>query len=190
MGTSVNQRSPKTPNWQAVGVVYSNPDIPVDRAVEEIWRASSNEATGGIVDSLSAPVVAGCVGIVENAKSSLEAVQRIRQLITSTGKATLAVDIAQRAAILSFGKAENRQDVFVQALFSEASNYLVSRDIPGYVGSEKLRTVKELIAFKTSVLQSVASSVATVSLPKRNLADPKTWRRVVNQIVDRLTGES
>ena len=189
MGTSVNQRSPKTTNWSAVEKAYTHPGVSLQRTVQEIWRASANEHDGGLVSDLGRPLIAQCVEIVKNGSSPIDVGQKIRRLMVLSGQASLAGDIANRAAVASFGAGENRIDSFVKSLFSEASNYLVSRDIPGFVGlADKVKTVRDVTAYKTSIIQEVTSRVATVTKPAGNLSDPNNWESFVNEVTTRLAG--
>ncbi len=189
MGTSVNQRSPKTTNWSAVETAYMHPGVSLQRTVQEIWRASANEPAGGLVNDLGRPIIAQCVEIVSNASSPVEVGQKIRRLMVSSGQASLVGDIANRAAVISFTTGENRIDAFVKSLFSEASNYLVSRDIPGFVGlADKIKTVRDVTAFKTSLVQEVASKVTAVKKPTGNLSDPSNWKSFVDDVTSHLAG--
>jgi hypothetical protein len=189
VGTSVNQRSPKTANWSAVETAYMHFGISLQRTVQEIWRAAANEQDGGLVSDLGQPIIAQCVDIVKNANSPIEVGQKIRRLMVLSGQASLVGDIANRAAVISFGAGENRIDSFVSSLFSEASNYLVSRDIPGFVGlADKVKTVRDVTAFKISIIQEVASKVSTVRKPAGNLSDPSIWKSFVDEITVHLTG--
>jgi hypothetical protein len=189
MGTSVNQRSPRTANWSAVETAYTHLDISLQRTVQEIWRASSNEQDRGLVNDLGQPIIAQCVDIVRNANSPIEAGQKIRRLMVLSNQASLAGDIANRAAVGSFGKGGNPIDAFVVSLFSEASNYLVSRDIPGFVGlTDKVRTVRDVAEFKSSIIQEVVSKVTIVKKPQGDLSNPRTWKTYVDEITAQLTG--
>jgi len=189
MGTSVNQRSPKTANWSAVDTAYMHPGVSLQRTVQEIWRASANEPDGGLVNDLGQPIIAQCVEFVKSANSPIEASQKIRRLMVSSGQASLVGDIANRAAIISFGTGEDRINSFVKSLFSEASNYLVSRDIPGFVGlTEKARTVRDVTALKTSIIHEVVSKIATVKMPIGDLSEPSTWKSFVSSITSQLSG--
>lgn len=185
MGTSVNHRSPRTTNWRAVDISYTNPDISIQRTVQEIWRASVNDDFG-LANHLGDPLVAQCIDILQSARSSTEASQKIGRAIALSGNASLAGDIARRAAIVAFGETDKTQS-FIRSVFSEASNYLVSRDIPGFVGlSEKLRTVNDATVFKGAVIDEVVSKVSSVPLPSQKLSDPKIWSTFVSNVVRNL----
>lgn len=98
--------------------------------------------------------------------------------------ASLAADIAQRAAIqcVSFG---NRAQAYGERLFAEACNYLLSRDLPGYVGGRnRNQTVVDSTAFKASVLENTAKVVYAAGRP--DFPTDKGWRGYVGSVVDRL----
>jgi len=181
----MNQRSPKTTSWRSVDAAYLNPDVSIQRTVQELWRASANDEHG-LANSLGSKVLAQCVEIINNAQSAVDAAQRVRRLVALSGSSSLAADIAQRAIVLSFTN-QNRIENFVRAVFTEASNYLVSRDLPGYVGvGSRLRTVTDIAVFKSSVISEVASHVDSVPYPTGNLGEHQTWNKFVDSVVSRL----
>jgi len=186
MGTSMNQRSPRTTNWRAVEAVYSNPKISIQRIVQEVWRASVNDDSG-LANTLGKPIVSRSIDILQIAKSSSEAAEKIRREVALSGDSSLAGDIAQRAAVIAFGE-DNKIQSFIRTVFTEASNYLVSRDIPGYVGlTDRLRTVQDVASLKTAILSEVAAKVDSIPQPARNLNDPVTWNSYVTDVVNILT---
>jgi len=189
MGTSTNQRSPRTANWRAVEAAYTHPITTIPRTSQEIWRAAVNETDGGLVSGLRSPIIAQCLEVVQTSRSATDAAQKVRRLLALSGQASLAGEIAQRAAVIAHEIKGNRTDTFVRSLFSEASNYLVSRDLPGLVGSaDRVRTVKNATAFKSSIIQEVSFNVDLVPKPSGKLSSPKTWRKFVNDVVERLSG--
>lgn len=189
MGTSTNQRSPRTPNWKAVEAAYTHPGTTAQRTSQEIWRAAANEPDRGLISTLSSPIIAQCLDVVQNSRSATDAAQKVRRLLVLSGQASLAGEIAQRASIIAHETAGNRTNAFVRSLFSEASNYLVSRDLPGFVGlTDKVRTVNNAISLKASIIQEVSSNVDSVPKPSGKLSNPKIWQKFVNSVVDHLTG--
>lgn len=189
MGTSTNQRSPRTSNWKAVETAYTHPGTSVERTAQEIWRAAANEPDGGLAQSLSSPAIAQCLKAVQTSNSSTDAAQQVRRLLALSGQASLAGEIAQRAAVIAHKTQDDRTNAFVRSLFSEASNYLVSRDLPGFVGlADKVRTVQNATAFKSSIMQEVSNNVDVVPKPSGRLSNPKTWKKYVNSVVDQLMG--
>lgn len=188
MGTSKNQRSPRTPNWRAVDAAYTHAGTDVKRTAHEIWRAAWNEPEGGLASSLGTPIVARCLEAAQAATSATDAAQKIRRLLALSGEASFAGDLAQRAAVIAHGLEGDRTDAFVRSLFSEASNYLVSRDLPGFVGlAEKVRTVQSATALKVSIIREVASDVQSVPKPPGKLSNPTTWGRFVSSVVHHLS---
>lgn len=186
MGTSVNHRSPRTTNWRSVDISYTNTDITLQRTVQEIWRASLND-NSGLANSLGGPLVAQCIDILQTASSSSEAAQKIGRAIALSGSASLAGDIARRAAVIAYGEVDRTRG-FIQSIFSEASNHLISRDIPGFVGlSEKLKTVTDATSFKGAILREVNSNVATIPLPSQRISDPQIWNTFVSNVIRNLT---
>jgi hypothetical protein len=189
MGTSINQRSPATPNWHAVIAAYNSDSIPIPRIVQELWRAATNQPIGNLAADLGAPIIARCFAIALNALSREEALSSASREVALSGQASLAADIAQRAVVQSFRPGEDRANAFVQSLFSEAGSYLVSRDLPGYVGmSERLHTVSDAIAFKNEIRQQIIATVRTVPTPAGVARQPASWQEFVAHVVTRLTG--
>jgi hypothetical protein len=189
MGTSVSQRSPSTLNWHIVETGYTKEEIPIERLTQEIWRAARNQPESNLFHDLSAPIIAQCVQIVERAPNRLEAIQQIRLAAIQEGAASLAVEIAQRAVIPAFQSSEDRTSAFVRSLFSEAGNYLVSRDISGFVGIGRLNTISDAIAFKNNIRGNIAEKVAEVTAPARNISNAAVWQDYVVRIVAHISGE-
>lgn len=189
MGTSVNQRSPSTPNWDAALTAYETDVIPLDRVVQEIWRAATNQSEGNLGVDLGAPIVAECLRIVQSAVSREQAVQEARRTIALSGQASLAADIAQRAVTQTFAKPQDRTATFTESLFAEAGNYLVSRDLPGFVGPEgRARSISQAIRFKSAIQERIVAVVSETPHPKGLSSSPDLWRTFVNDVVTRLTG--
>jgi hypothetical protein len=190
MGTSISQRSPSTPGWRAVATAYNSDVIPVERVAREIWRAATTQPTGNLALDLGAPLIAQCFSITINAASREDAINTVSREIALSGQASLAADIAQRAVTRSFRDGEDRALSFVQALFGEASNYLVSRDLPGYVGmGDRVRTVSEAMAFKSQVQEQIVDIVRSVPPSAQIVERPLAmWENYVNSVVNQLTG--
>ncbi|MBN1316518.1 MAG: hypothetical protein JXA42_13665 [Anaerolineales bacterium] len=189
MGTSMNQGSPRTPNWRAASIAYISDSIPLERAVQEIWRAAENQPEGNLPEELANPIVAKCLEIAKSAQTHNEASHDSRRAIAISGQASLAADIAQRAVVQSFQSKENREKAFAQALFSEAIDYLVSRDLPGYVGvGGRVKTVSQAIEFKNAIRSQVIRVINEIPQPSGLKSDPSIWRKYVFQVVSHLTG--
>lgn len=189
MGTSVNQRSPSTPNWNAALTAYETESIPLERALQEIWRAATNQPEGNLGVDLGAPIIAECLRITEGANSREQALRDVRRTVALSGQTSLAADIAQRAVTQSFTKPQDRTTAFVESLFSEAGNYLVSRDLPGYIGrDQRTKTVSEAIGLKNALQAEIVKVVRETPRPPGSLSSPQPWRMFVNDAITRLTG--
>jgi len=185
VGTSKNQPSPKTPNWRAAHLAYSDPTISLDRAVQEIWRAATNQPSGDLAHSLRQPAVAECWAVASEARSREGAVDLVSRHIASLGRTSLALVIAQRAIAQSFGQ-PNPVASFASCLFAEAGNYLVSRDLPGFVGATgRATTITEATSLKAQIRDRIGARTAEDKAPtKAALAD--SWADYVTQVVSHL----
>lgn len=191
MGTSVSQASPQTSNWRVVAATYTSDAIPIDRVVQEIWRAATNQPVGNLAIDLGTPIVAQCLNIAQHATSREEAVRDARRSVAFSGQASLAADIAQRAVVQCFESIGDQAAAFTQSLFAEAGNYLVSRDLSGYVGvGGRAQTVSEAIALKNSLREQIVRTVSSVPLPSDVAREASIWRRYVEEVIIHLTGRS
>lgn len=190
MGTSVSHRSPTTSNWNAVAASYTSGQIPVDRVVKEIWRAATNQPAGDLANDLSKPIISQCLKIALIADNPKQAFRDSSRQIALSGEASLAADLAQRAVVKSSRTRIDRTEAFVQSLFSEAADYLVSRDIPGFVGiGDRLKTVRDAIVFKEKVRNRVAEVVSIIPRPRRLQDDPGNWKKYVETVVSALVAK-
>jgi hypothetical protein len=191
VGTSVSQTSPSTPIWQATQATYYRPDIPVERTVQELWRAADSQTDENLARDISAPIVAECLRVTMMASSRMEAVRNVAQAVVASGESTLATEIARRAATKSFsGGGGGSATSFAVALFVEAGDYLASRDLPGFVGvSEKLPKVSDLVAMKKRIRARIADIVQEVELPEgENVVE--VWPDYVGRVVETLKGRA
>ena len=183
MGTSVNQRSAATANWAAAQAGYRS-EIAVERVVQEIWRAATNQPSGDLARLLGEPIVAQVGRIAAEGGTAAQVASAISREIARSKQASLGAEIAQRAAVQCL-TSENRVQAFGERLFAEACNYLLSRDLPGYVGGKnRNRTVEDALVFKSSVLQSTADAVTSTGRP--DLSSSSNWRGYVERVVSRL----
>jgi hypothetical protein len=185
VGTSKSQPSPRTPNWRAAQLAYARPDVTIDRAVQEIWRAATNQPSGDLTQLLREPAIAECVAIAAEAPNRESAVDAVSRHIASLGKASLGLVMAQRAVAQSYGKADPVA-AFTSSLFSEAGNYLVSRDLPGFVGAAgRAKTTSEAMALKAELRERVAERASEIKPPRRGaLVDG--WSDYVTRVVQHL----
>jgi hypothetical protein len=180
MGTSVSHRSPDTHNWRAVAAGYLSEKVPIDRVSQEVWRAATNQPQGNLPLSLAAPIIAQCLRSAMVSSSPQEATRNVSRLIAESGEASLATDIARRAAISSFAEPGNRRMNFVTSLFSDVADYLVARDLPGYVGTgDRIKNISASIAFKENIKRQVESILAVNPAPENIEANPDRWKAYV-----------
>ncbi len=188
MGTSVSHRSPDTHNWRAVAASYLSENLTVDRINQEIWRAATNQPLGNLPLSLADPIIAHCLKTAIASSSAQEAIYNVSRLIAESGEASLATDIARRAAVASFVEPGNRRMNFVKSLFSEAVDYLVSRDLSGYVGQgERIKNVSSAIVFKGNIKKQVETIINNNPAPEDVEASPNKWKTYVMSQIEILT---
>lgn len=183
MGTSVNQASPRTLSWNVVKAGYRSPAVPVARLVSEVWRAALNQTTDNMAQLLAQPVVARLGELATQARSSTDLARKTSQMLAQSKNSSLAADIARRAAIQSVGS-RDRANTFSERVFAEATSYLVSRDLPGFVGGDRARTVAESLKFRADLAGHVASLAREIGGPRR--LDSDTWARHVQTVIDGL----
>lgn len=165
---------------------YSSPEIPVEQVVEEMWRAADSQPEESVPTDLSAAIVAECLRIAMTAPSRAEAVQQATEAVAFSEGASLAADLAQMAVAKCFSAPGSRPLAFTKAIFTEAGDYLVSRDLPGLVGaSERIANVDEAINFKDSIGERIAKVVEEVEMPDE-IEIPTNWSEYVEQVVGRL----
>lgn len=188
MGTSISQGSPSTPNWRVAQETYHNPEVTVDRTVEELWRAADSQVEENLARDLAAPIVAECLRITLASSSRTEAVRSVARMVASSGESSLAAEIARRAAARSFSGAGSSAAAFAKAVFADAGDYLASRDLPGFVGiNEKIPKVSDLIALKKDIRDRIAEVVEDVEMPEEaNVVEG--WSDYAGRVVDSLKG--
>jgi hypothetical protein len=189
MGTSVSQRSPPTPNWRAVGAAYNSPTIPTERVAQEVWRAVASQPGENLATLLGAGVIAGCAEAVVTAASPQQAIAVMRRQLALSGETSVAGEVAQRAAVTGFQSTGDRLTAFAAQLFSEASNHLVSRDLPGFVGSSpRVPNVSAAAALRADVCRHVAGVVRSIPCPPDATASEPAWSAYVGAVVKALSG--
>jgi len=186
MGTSVNQGSPRTRNWEAVQSTYKSDVIPLERVLQEVWRAATNQPEGDLAAQLGAPIISRLRAIAIQGATVGEVANATNLEIARSRQASLGVEIARRAAI-QCSTAKNRPQAFSERLFAEASNYLISRDLPGFVGLDcRNRTVSDSRDFKQSVVDIAVEVTREIGGPQD--ATAKSWRKHTEEVVSRLRG--
>jgi hypothetical protein len=186
MGTSVNQRSPDTPNWRIVQRAFENPDFPLERALREIWRAAGNQEQGDLAAQLAHPFIGSLAAVAAQVSTPSEAARAIGKLVVDQKTASLAADIARRAAMQAAGR-EGARELFVERLFMEATSYLVARDLPGHISpGRRLSSVAEARAFQSEAMQLSGAAVQRTT-PLRGERD---WSDFVTRVIGTLAGRT
>jgi hypothetical protein len=188
VGTSVSQSSPSTPNWQATQATYHSPEIPIERTVKELWRAADSQIDENLARDLQSPLIAECLRVTLASSTRKEAVRNVARMVASSDQSTLAAEIARRAAARSFSGGASSAVAFAKAVFTDAGDYLASRDLPGFVGvSEKIPTVSDLMALKVNIRERIAEVVEDVELPdEANIIEG--WPGYAGRVVNSLKG--
>lgn len=184
MGTSVNQRSPDTTPWKFVQQAYDDPNVPLDRALNLIWRAADLEQETRLTNLLGQPIIGSVAAVVGSAQSPSQAARDAVRLIVTNKASSLAADIARRAVVQSVGQ-EDAPQAFARRLFAEATNYLVARDLPGHVSkSGRAQNVADSLAFKQRIMDTAMAVVDRVPSPRA--LDAQGWSSYVTAVVSAL----
>jgi hypothetical protein len=182
MGTSVNQRSPNTGGWRSVAACYTNENTAVDRAALEIWRAAVTQ-DDSIFDQLGSDLVAQCATAANQKLPEQTAIAEIERL--STLKENHLVGEFAKHALLIKAAGGHPDESFSTVLFRQITNYLVSRDISGHVGSaHRCKTVEDLRVFKASIGDVVANKVQTIE--RREQLGSRDWKRTYPVLLQHL----
>lgn len=185
MGTSANHPSPRTLPWQGVAATYRDPDVSLDRVLREVWRAARSEPGADVRQLLQSPGVLVCLGAAMRGLSPRRTAGMVISELAKRQAGSLVAEVGRRAAILSSSEID-RFPSFVGHLFGQMTDYLVSRDLPSYVGSRwRNRTVAEAVQFKDQLRARTREIVASLDL-SRFSAKPSAWRGLVNRVADRL----
>ena len=189
MGTSTSQRSPKTSNWNAANAAFTDRRIPLTRAVQEVWRAATNQPEGNLARDLASTLVADCLRIAAHTPARDEAIREATLAVALSGEASLAADIARRALARSY-RMQDRVAEFTSSLFAEAADYLVSRDLPGFVGpNARATSAKDAISLKKEMREIVSREVEHVPRPRSAQDLASDWDTYVSAVVARLRGD-
>jgi hypothetical protein len=99
MGTSVSQSSPRTNNWRAAHATYRNQKFPIERVLQEVWRAATNQPEGDLAAQLAQPVIERVREIAVSGTSAVEIATAVNRELAQSRQPSLAAEIARRAAI-------------------------------------------------------------------------------------------
>jgi hypothetical protein len=189
MGTSISHRSPSTLNWRAAAATYTASNIAVERTVEEVWKAVISQPNSRLIQDLASPIVVRCLQIALEARSPEEAGAQTGEEIALSGQSSIASDIARRAAVQSLVTPGDKIQNFVESIFTQAADYLVSRDVSGYIGQgERLMNISGSIELKRAIKKEVKDVVKRVPRPEKAEGDPAVWERFVTNLAFKLAG--
>ena len=161
MGTSVSQPSPKTAGWNSVATCYRDAAVPDERVATEIWRAAIKQDSA-IYEQLISPTVEACLTISDKALTPADTVKAIQRVRGGKGN-TLLGELAKRVAIVKAGGGFPKESA-AAVLFRQITDYLVSRDIAGYIGpSYRFKNIADIRAFKQKVGNVVAEKISQVN---------------------------
>ena len=171
-------------NWGTVAAGYRQ-EVPIDRVVKELWRAAQVDPDTDWRRLLQAPAVGRCADIAADIGSPEEALGAVSREVSGQKQSTIATEVAKRAVVQALALGGERRSTFVAALFVQATDYLVSRDLSGYVGKQyRNRTVSEAVAFKEQVAACVRDQVSSLAretgLPQQG--DSEAWASFVGRI--------
>lgn len=187
MGTSVNQPSPNTVPWKMVAATYLDDTLPLERVLQELWRAVLTEPEVDIHNSLSSSGVVVCLTAAVEASTPVDAVERAYRGLAEEKANSIVADLARRAVVLSFREGD-RLESFTANLFAQVTDYLVSRDLPGFIGPAfRNKSVSDAIRFKDELRKRTWEIVkAFGSAPDAKKSSH--WRDYVRAVVARLAG--
>jgi hypothetical protein len=167
-----------------VAAGYVHKEISPERVATEVWRAAQSEP--GFVDALASPVLFDCYKAVRTATTMNDAMDALNGAILKSGNSSVVVEFAKRAAPLAFGTSAPVHLSWRTNLFSQLTDYFVSRDAPGYVGPNgRFANVGELAAFKKTLRQHVATAVRGVATDPTT---PKQWAEFVRATLKKVAG--
>lgn len=184
MGTSTSHPSPESLRWRAAQTGYVASQIPIERVVNEIWRAGLSQPQS-IEKLLGSSLVFQCQVAMRDATSKEEALRVVTEALSASKANSIVSELARRAIVPAF-RSDQPASEWRASLFEQVTDYFISRDISGFVG-EKFRnkTVRDVIRFKEDARAHVRDKVRTISLDP---GSPKVWRRYVRRAVSLLAG--
>ncbi len=184
MGTSINQHSPRNPRWKPLHTTYENDKIPEENVLKELWRAADNPTEAvRWSNEMKSDIIYSCYEIINSSDNFQEALSKFNNEVFSTKTNSIAAELAKRAIPNAY-QSSNPSAEWTNKIFSEITNYIISRDISGFVG-EKFRnkTVKDLDAFK----QRLNSNLNEIlRMQKKGIKTRKDWNGFVDDTIKKL----
>ncbi len=177
MGTSTSHPSPSTLGWRAAKSGYVSEGIPTDRILAEVWRASRSQPNP-IGKYLTSPLVFRCQQAVRESESALQALQTVTRLLSDSKENSIVTELAKRAVAPAFSS-ERPVQAWREHLFAQVTSYLVSRDLPGFVGDAfRNKTLTDHLHFKDTLTQRTRQVVGAILADP---ASPRKWRQYVRR---------
>jgi hypothetical protein len=182
MGTSISQASPRNTNWSPVHTGYKSEFVSEERIISEIWRASENQEIP-ISQSIASESIYECYAAVRNSPNFQEAVEKFSEHLADSKSNSIVAEFAKRAIPAAY-QSERPAEAWASRFFSEVTNYMMSRDLSGFVGGgNRNKTVTEMINFKKNITNKVSEIVGSGS---RNIKNNNDWKSFVSESIDQL----
>jgi hypothetical protein len=186
MGTSISHSSPrKSSNWKRVFVCYESNNLPENRIINEVWRASetSEKNSNPLSSEMKSQAIYSCYESVKSSKNFQEALQKFNNIIIETKSNSIVAEFAKRVIPIAF-QSNNPTEQWTNSFFKEITNYVISRDASGFVGENyRNKSVKELIEFKKNVSNRVSQ---IISSEKREIKSQSDWHSFVDKSISKL----
>jgi len=182
MGTSISQPSPNNTNWKASKIIYKHGKIPANRVIKEIWRASENHENP-MSNKLGTKSIFSCQEIVRESKNVSEALKKFRATTIKNKDNSILSEFAKRAIPHAMAS-KNPVAEWRATFFSNITNYIVSRDISGYIGEEfRNKNVGQMMKFKSQIRQNVHEQIHSIEKNPKSL---KSWKKYVEGTITQL----
>lgn len=181
MGTSRNDASPDKGSWRLVRAIIGRPDYTPERQIQEIWRAAVTDRHELLFKELSTATLALASEFSQEGISVSDALDRYDNSSSQETHATLALEFGRRA-IARCITSQVRTSNFAAELFSEATSYYLSRDLPSYVGAPgRIKSASEAISLKEAIRQATRRAVVRVGPPRKG-----QWSTYVERVIKSL----
>ncbi|MFV1882976.1 MAG: hypothetical protein ACMZ7B_00595 [Balneola sp.] len=184
MGTSISHGSPRTPKWKPLHTCYENPNIPEHKVLNEVWRAADNPAEDmRWSDELKSEVIFSCLNTINSSDEISKAIKGFSQIILESKNNSIASELAKRSIPAAFNT-EKPQTEWAARLFSEITNYIISRDTSGFVGENyRNKTVQELSNFKNNITSFLYTKISDNPI---NITSKDDWDSFVDSTITTL----
>jgi hypothetical protein len=185
MGTSRNDRSPSSPPWRPVQAVLGRKDIGTQRQMQELWLAAFADRGERLIGDFTKPAMVDLLRVAAANPTPQAAIRAFDDVVGRHGDAGLALDFARRALVRN-AAARGGLAGFASELFSEASGYYASRDLPSFVGAEnRVPNSSGAIELKNAIRVATQDAVGRVGVPT---PDRSSWLSYVSDVIDHLKG--